>query len=90
MFVKTDEECLDEAAEIVPRVLLHHLDNETTVAHLHRALVHLREACLAEDGQQARSVDEATAAERSFHGLMVKLEAAALKNEQMPLPRSST
>ena len=68
-----------EVAEMALRQNLHgHLQDETTRAHLERALAHVREASLSEEGANARSVNqlvrELTGMERFFESLQTRTD----------------
>jgi hypothetical protein len=68
-----------EVAEMALRQNLHgHVQAATTRAHLERALAHVREASLSEEGANARSVNqlvsELTGMERFFESLQTQTD----------------
>lgn len=60
---------IDEARELI-RSLLHGRLKDTARDHLNRALDHVAEAWLAEDGQAARSVEAVSRAGNSLNRLV--------------------
>ena len=68
-----------EVAELALRQNLHgHVQDDKTRAHLERALAHVREASLSEEGANARSVNqlvrELTGMERFFDSLQTQTD----------------
>ncbi|MGH7972144.1 MAG: hypothetical protein ACREIC_25805 [Limisphaerales bacterium] len=73
-----------EVAERALRQNLHrHNQDETTRAHLERALAHVREAAIGEEGANVRSVNqlvrELTGMERFVESLQTRTDAPLLR-----------